>query len=148
MASLSWQTYNIGAHTKLIYNQSAGGTLANTWVAINTITDPLQNPSTILGQISAPGKIFILNPYGVLFGAGSQLNLGSLVASTAIDRAVPADHGQQRPDQRLFALRRARHRQHRRPHLHRCAFRHRQHHRRAPGASITTTAPAGTQSGG
>ena len=84
VASLTWQTYNIGAHTKLIYNQSAGGTLANTWVAINRIEDPLANPSTILGQISAPGKIFILNPNGVLFGAGSQLNLGSLVASTAV----------------------------------------------------------------
>ncbi len=83
VASLTWQTYNIGAHTKLIYNQSAGGALAGTWVAINRIEDPLANPTTILGQISAPGKVFILNANGVLFGAGSQLNVGSLVASTA-----------------------------------------------------------------
>lgn len=83
VADLTWQTFNIGAHTKLIFNQSAGGTLANTWIAINSIQDPNENPTTILGQIIAPGKIYILNPNGVLFGAGSQVNVGSLIAATA-----------------------------------------------------------------
>jgi filamentous hemagglutinin family protein len=83
VASLDWQSFNIGAKTKLIFNQSAGGSLASTWVAINSVQDPSANPTTILGEISAPGKIFILNPNGVLFGAGSQLNVGALVASTA-----------------------------------------------------------------
>ena len=50
---------------------------------INKVDDPSANPTTILGEISAPGKVFILNPNGILFGAGSQLNVGSLVASTA-----------------------------------------------------------------
>ncbi len=83
VASLTWQTFNIGAHTKLIFNQSAGGAQSNSWVAINTVDDPSANPSTILGEISAPGKVYILNPNGILFGAGSQLNVGGLVASTA-----------------------------------------------------------------
>jgi filamentous hemagglutinin family protein len=82
VASLNWQTFNVGAKTKLIFNQSAGGSLASTWVAINKVDDPSENPSTILGSISAPGKIFILNPNGILFGAGSQLNVGSLIAAT------------------------------------------------------------------
>jgi filamentous hemagglutinin family protein len=83
VASLTWQTMNVGAHTKLIFDQSAGGSLASTWVAINTITDPLLNPTTILGDISASGKIFIINPNGVLFGSGAQVNVGSLIAATA-----------------------------------------------------------------
>jgi filamentous hemagglutinin family protein len=83
VADLTWQTFNIGAKTKLIFNQSKGGGLASTWIAINSVQDPLENPSTILGQISAPGKVFILNPNGVLFGAGSQVNVGSLIAATA-----------------------------------------------------------------
>ena len=83
VASLHWGSFNIGAHTKLVFNQAAGGAQASNWVAINTVDDPSANPTTILGQISAPGKVFILNANGILFGAGSQLNVGSLVASTA-----------------------------------------------------------------
>jgi filamentous hemagglutinin family protein len=83
LAQLSWQTFNIGAHTKLTFNQSAGGTLASSWVVINTISDPAENPSTILGAISAPGKVYVLNRNGVIFGAGSTINVGGLVAATA-----------------------------------------------------------------
>ena len=83
LAQLSWQTFNIGAHTKLTFNQSAGGTLASSWVVINTISDPAENPSTILGAISAPGKVYVLNRNGIIFGAGSTINVGGLVAATA-----------------------------------------------------------------
>jgi len=84
VASLAWQSFNIGAHTKLIFNQSAGGSLANSWVAINSVQDPTASPSTILGQISAPGKVYILDPNGILFGTGSQVNVGGLIATTAV----------------------------------------------------------------
>jgi filamentous hemagglutinin family protein len=83
VAALTWKTFNVGARTKLIFNQSAGGTLANTWVAINAIQDPNANPSRILGDISAPGKVYILNRNGILFGAGTQVNVGALIAATA-----------------------------------------------------------------
>jgi len=83
VAALTWQTFNIGAHTKLVFNQSSSGTPQSSWIAINTVEDPSENPSTILGEISAPGKVFILNPNGILFGAGSVVDVGSLVAATA-----------------------------------------------------------------
>ena len=38
--------------------------------------------SRIFGQLSANGKVFLLNPNGVLFGAGSQVSVGSMVASS------------------------------------------------------------------
>ena len=83
LAQLSWQTFNVGAHTKLTFDQSAGGKQASSWVAINTVADPAANPSTILGAISAPGKVYLLNRNGILFGAGSKINVGGLVAATA-----------------------------------------------------------------
>ncbi len=94
LANLNWQTFNVGAHTKLIFDESAGGSLASSWVAINTVTDPNENPSVILGQIvtvnntkgdsADVGKVYILNTNGILFGAGAQINVGALVATTAV----------------------------------------------------------------
>src|SRR5487761_2668631 len=34
------------------------------------------------GSLSANGKVFLLNPSGILFGQGAQVNVGGLVAST------------------------------------------------------------------
>ncbi|MDP3412015.1 MAG: filamentous hemagglutinin N-terminal domain-containing protein, partial [Polaromonas sp.] len=40
------------------------------------------DPSSIMGTLSANGRVFLLNPNGVLFGSGAQVNVGGLVAST------------------------------------------------------------------
>lgn len=39
--------------------------------------------SEILGMLNANGNVFLINPNGVLFGAGSQVNAAGLVVSTA-----------------------------------------------------------------
>ena len=49
-------------------------------IALNRITG--SSPSIFLGSLTANGQVFILNPNGVLFGAGSQVNVGGMVAST------------------------------------------------------------------
>ncbi|MEW6278777.1 MAG: filamentous hemagglutinin N-terminal domain-containing protein, partial [Candidatus Eremiobacterota bacterium] len=49
-------------------------------VILNRVTGG--DPSIILGQMQANGTVFLLNPNGIIFGPGSQINVGSLVAST------------------------------------------------------------------
>ncbi len=39
-------------------------------------------PSRILGSITADGTVLVINQNGIIFGAGSQINVGSLLAST------------------------------------------------------------------
>jgi filamentous hemagglutinin family protein len=40
------------------------------------------DPTTILGALNANGRVFIVNPNGVLIGNGAAINVGSLVASS------------------------------------------------------------------
>lgn len=84
LARLTWKSFNVGAKTTLNFDQSAGGTNASSWVALNTVLDPSANPAQILGQINAVGKVFILDANGIAFGAGSSVNVGGLVASTGV----------------------------------------------------------------
>lgn len=81
-ALLSWKTFNVGRDTTLRYNQSAAGPDAAKWVAFNRINDPSNAPSQILGSIEAPGQVYVINRNGIIFGAGSQVNVGTLVASS------------------------------------------------------------------
>jgi filamentous hemagglutinin family protein len=79
-AVLNWTSFNVGSHTHLNFNQSAGGAAASSWTVLNRIDGPGVTPSMIFGSITAPGQVLVLNPYGVLFGDGAQVNLHSLVA--------------------------------------------------------------------
>ena len=83
LAQLTWKTFNVGAKTHLTFDQSAGGAQQGAWLVINSVQDPAANGSVIEGQISAPGKVYVLNRNGIAFGPGSQINVGSLVAATA-----------------------------------------------------------------
>ncbi|NTV01346.1 MAG: filamentous hemagglutinin N-terminal domain-containing protein [Chlorobiaceae bacterium] len=71
----NWITFNIGQDATVRFNQP-GATAS----ALNRITD--QNPSQILGSLSANGQLFLINPSGIIFGKTAQVNVGSLVASS------------------------------------------------------------------
>ena len=73
--AIDWTSLSTRANEALIFNQPNAQA-----IALNRITG--SSPSTLLGSLTANGQVFILNPNGVLFGAGSQVNVGGLVAST------------------------------------------------------------------
>ncbi|AOK19328.1 filamentous hemagglutinin [Burkholderia cepacia] len=83
-AVLTWETMNVGRQTTLNFDQSGGTQTngANNWAVLNRINDPSGRPSQILGNLTAQGAVYVINRNGVLFGAGSQVNVHSLVASS------------------------------------------------------------------
>ena len=73
--SLSWKTFNVGKAETVNFVQRNASALA-----VNRIYDT--QGSEILGRINADGQVWLINPNGVLFGQGAQINVGALVAST------------------------------------------------------------------
>jgi len=74
-AAINWQSFGIGVGQSVQFVQP--GRQA---IALNRVIGA--DPSVILGQLSANGQVFLVNPNGILFGAGSSVNVGGLVAST------------------------------------------------------------------
>ncbi len=74
-AIINWQQFSISAAeaTRFI-QQSASSSV------LNRVTGG--NPSAILGTLQSNGRVFLINPNGVLFGAGSRIDVAGLVAST------------------------------------------------------------------
>jgi filamentous hemagglutinin family protein len=85
-AVIDWNSFNIGAAASVRFNQGTGtpGTASwkpdSSYAALNRIHDA--NPSQIFGNLTADGKVYLINQNGILFGAGSQINTHSLIAST------------------------------------------------------------------
>ncbi len=77
-AILNWKTFNVGAQTQLRFDQQGNAS----WVALNRV-DASMGPSQILGNIKADGTVLVINQSGIIFGGASQINVGSLIASTA-----------------------------------------------------------------
>ncbi len=82
-ATLTWQSFNVGQQTTLAFNQSAGGSLASTWVVVNRWSIPTPRRAKSLGRSLRRAKSTSSTGTGSSSGAGSQVNVGSLVASTA-----------------------------------------------------------------
>jgi filamentous hemagglutinin family protein len=84
--SLTWNSFNIPAKDTVDFLQPSASALA-----VNRILDV--NGTQILGHLNANGQVYLINPNGVVFGPGAEVNVGGLVASTlALDAAsAPAD---------------------------------------------------------
>ena len=74
-AVINWQSFGIGTGQTVQFIQPSSSS-----VALNRVLG--SDPSSILGNLSANGKVFLLNPNGILFGSGASVNVGGLVAST------------------------------------------------------------------
>ena len=73
--AINWQSFSIAANETVRFNQPNSSA-----IALNRVLG--QEASQILGSLSANGQVFIINPNGVLFANGAQVNVGGLVAST------------------------------------------------------------------
>ncbi|RUL65924.1 filamentous hemagglutinin N-terminal domain-containing protein [Dyella dinghuensis] len=73
--TLNWQSFNIGANQTVDFQQPGSSS-----IAVNRIFS--STPSEIYGHLNANGQVWLINPNGILFGQGAQVNVGGLVAST------------------------------------------------------------------
>jgi len=74
-AIVDWQSFNIGANHQVTFQQPGSAS-----VALNRVVGG--EASAIHGRLQANGQVFLVNPNGMLFGAGANINVGGLVAST------------------------------------------------------------------
>ncbi|QJP99769.1 filamentous hemagglutinin [Herbaspirillum rubrisubalbicans Os34] len=73
--SVNWQSFNTTSAEKVNFVQPSASA-----IAVNRIQDV--NATQFMGQLNANGQVYLINPNGILFGAGAQVNVGGLVAST------------------------------------------------------------------
>lgn len=71
----NWDSFSVAAGEQVIFNQPSSSS-----IALNRVIGT--KASDIQGRIDANGQVFLVNPNGVLFGRGAQVNVGGLVAST------------------------------------------------------------------
>ncbi|MDW3682181.1 GLUG motif-containing protein [Cupriavidus sp. CV2] len=71
----NWNEFSVGAAESVTFRQPGSNSIALNRVIGN-------NGSDIQGRIDANGKVFLVNPNGVVFGKTAQVNVGGLVAST------------------------------------------------------------------
>jgi len=71
----NWDSFDIGAGNTVNFHQPGSNS-----VALNRVIG--EDASAIYGNLNANGKVFLVNPNGVLFGQGAAVNVGALVAST------------------------------------------------------------------
>ncbi len=74
-AAINWQSFSIGQSETVQFIQPNASS-----VVLNRVIG--SDPSSILGNMIANGKVFLVNPNGILFGKGAQVNVAGLVAST------------------------------------------------------------------
>lgn len=74
-AVINWNSFSVGANESVQFVQPNASS-----AILNRVTGG--SASNILGNISSNGRVFLVNPNGIVFGYGSVVNVGSLVATT------------------------------------------------------------------
>ncbi len=75
-AIINWNTFNVGAGELTQFIQPNANA-----IALNRVTGGL-GPSQIYGTITANGRVFLVNPDGILFGLGSRVDAAGFLATT------------------------------------------------------------------
>ncbi|WP_232519198.1 two-partner secretion domain-containing protein [Caballeronia insecticola] len=73
--AIDWNSFSTRPGESVTFNQPGANA-----IALNRVVGP--RPSALFGKLNANGQVFIVNPNGVIFGPGAQVNVGGLLAST------------------------------------------------------------------
>ena len=73
---VNWKSFDVGAGASVDFKQPDASS-----VTLNRVTQGAG--SVIAGKLSANGKVYVVNPNGVLFSKSARVDVGGLVASTA-----------------------------------------------------------------
>ena len=74
-AIINWGSFSIGSAATVNFAQQNAAS-----AVLNRVTG--SGGSEIYGQLSSNGRVFLINTNGIVFGAGSRVDVGGLVAST------------------------------------------------------------------
>lgn len=75
-AVIDWRQFGIGADGQVVFIQPSSAS-----ATLNRVTGA--QVSVILGKLDANGQVLLINPNGIVFGGGAQVNVGSLIATTS-----------------------------------------------------------------
>ena len=74
-AIVDWKNFNIAADELVKFVQPNAGS-----IALNRVVGG--DPSVIMGRLLANGRVFLINPNGILFGSSAVVNTAGLLATT------------------------------------------------------------------
>jgi len=72
---INWQNFSINAGELTHFQQSGAGS-----AVLNQVTG--NNVSNILGSLTSNGQVYLINPYGIVFGENAIVNTAGFIAST------------------------------------------------------------------
>ena len=70
----NWNSFDVGSGSRVSFKQPNSGS-----IALNRVVTT--RPSEIFGAIDANGQVFLVNPNGITFGAGSEVRASNITAS-------------------------------------------------------------------
>ena len=76
-AIINWRSFSVGAGSNVTFQQPSGSA-----ITLNRVVGT-NGASVINGNLFANGQIWIVNNNGILFGQGSHIDLGGLIATTS-----------------------------------------------------------------
>ena len=72
---INWQQFSVGAGETTRFVQPSSSS-----AVLNRVTT--SNASSLMGSLQSNGRVFLVNPNGILFGSGAQVNTASFTATT------------------------------------------------------------------
>jgi filamentous hemagglutinin family protein len=72
---INWQGFSIGAGELTHFQQKSASSAVLNRVVGN-------DPSSLLGSLTSNGRVFLVNPHGIVVGAGARIDTAAFIAST------------------------------------------------------------------